>query len=116
MERSLTTVRRLLASRSVAVLFGLQVALLVAVFLSPSLPSPGLETGTEQGFLAIILKPVFNEAVFVNEFIEHLLPPDLKTEDWWLGLLALPIVYYLTAVVLAVSGRAVYRFGRRQQG
>ena len=114
MDRSLGTVRRLLAFRSVAVLFGLQIALLIGAFLSPSLPDLGPKTVPERGYLLIILQPVFNEAVFVNEVIEYLLPPDLKKEDWWLGLLALPVVYYLTAVVLAVPGRAVYRVSRRQ--
>ena len=59
---------------------------------------------------------VMSEAILVNETIEFLLPVGFKSEDWWLGLAAMPVVYYATAIVIAALGRSAGRFGRRRLG
>lgn len=101
-----TRVRRLLVSRSVAVLFVIQMMLLLATMAFP---------GNEWQFeidAALVLDIMAREAVLVNEGIQYILPPGMKTADWWLGLLALPVVYYITAVVVAIPGRKAYQVGQ----
>ena len=109
MNWSTTSLRRLFASRSVAVLFVAQIVLLLATLAFPA---------NEWRFeidAALVLDIMAREAVLVNEVIQYLLPPDLKSEDWWMGLLALPVVYYITAVVIAIPGRKAYRSGQAQR-
>jgi hypothetical protein len=57
---------------------------------------------------------VVAEARLVNAVIDFLLfsPSYVGDLDLLLGFLALPVVYYLTAVVVAVPGRTAYRLGR----
>lgn len=82
-------------------LFLLQLALFAVAFVKTT-PEPSF----------VVWDVVAREAVLVNETVEFLLPTGLKTEDWWIGLLAMPVVYYGTAVVVAAVGRIAWQSGR----
>lgn len=76
MDWSVPTLRRLLVSCSVTTIFAIQVMLLLIILAFP---------GNEWRFeidATLILDIVAREAVLVNEGIQYLLPPDLKSEDW----------------------------------
>jgi hypothetical protein len=103
---SMKRFRGWVVSRGILGLFALQLALFAVSFVEM----------TASGSSFVVWAVMSREAVLVNEAIELLLPAGLETEDWWLGLLAMPVVYYATAVVVAASGRVLSRFGRRRLG
>ena len=102
MAEAARTVRRSLASRGVVVLFGIQLNLLLVTFAEPF-----------HGMRAVTA-PVIAQAEFVNGFTDLLFAPGYAgLWDPSTTLLALPFVYYATAVVVAALGRSAARFGRR---
>lgn len=122
--------KTLLGSRSVASLFGLQAALFFIVF---TLPGLGLGAVKEIVCPDIVAELLTKELTFTNEVIVNLLPVNVTTkltlpnevivqlrptapeqELIWLALLTILIIYYITAVFVAIPGRAVYRYGRQQ--
>ena len=108
MNRLTQAPRRLLTARSVLVLFGFQMILFVASMLKD------VPTSFNEGIIDGLLLLVIEEARLVNAAIDYLLfsPSYVGDLDLLLGLLALPFVYYVTAVAIAVPGRATYRIGR----
>ena len=104
------TARRLLVARSVVVVFALQMTLLVLSMVRD------FPYSSEGGVLNEVLLLVLKEARLVNAGIDHLLfsPQYTGDLDLLLGFLALPLVYYITAIVVSVPGRAVYQFGQEQ--
>ncbi len=111
MVRSTEPIRRHLTARSVLIVFGFQLALLIASAVG-DIPLSFDDAGVFDTLLLLVI----TEARLVNAFIDYLLFSSsyVGDLDLALGLLALPIVYYVTAVVVAVPGRAAYRFGRSQ--
>jgi hypothetical protein len=108
MERTTEWLRELLTARSVLAVFGLQLLLFVVSMLR-DVPS-SFDGGALESmvFLSIV------HARLVNAVIDYLLfsPSYVGDLDLLLGFLALPVVYYLTAVVVTVLGRAAYRLRR----
>lgn len=119
----------LLRSRSVAVVFGLQVALFLTVF---TLPAIGLESVKETICPDLVAELLTQELTLTNGVIVELLPPEITqkltlqneiivqlqptnpdNELIWFGLLAILILYYITAVLVAIPCRAVSRYGRQ---
>ena len=110
MNWSPKTARRLFTARSVLVLFGLQMVLFVASMVR-NVP-PSFDKGILDGLVLLVIE----EARLINAVIDYLLfsPGYAGDLDLLLGFLALPFVYYITAVVVAVSGRTAYRAGRKR--
>ena len=104
------TTRRLLVARSVVALFALQMALFVLSMIRDVPYS--FDGGIIDGVVLLMIK----EARLVNAGIDYLLfsPQYTGDLDLLLGFLALPLVYYITAVVVSVSGQAVYQFGQKR--
>ncbi|WP_160135724.1 hypothetical protein [Halococcus salsus] len=102
--------RRLFTARSVLVLFGFQMALFVASMLKD------VPLSFNGGIVDGVVLLVVEEARLVNAGIDLLLFSSGYSGDLDLimGFLALPLVYYLTAVVVALPGRAAYQLGRKQ--
>lgn len=94
-------VRRYLFSRGVVVLFGLQLAFLLATFVEPH-------------SIGIVAAPVLTEATLINGFTDLLFAPGYTgLWDPLATLLVLPVVYYASAIVVSSLGRAVAQWGRR---
>ncbi|WP_114578343.1 hypothetical protein [Saliphagus sp. LR7] len=110
MHQLTKTSRRFLTARSVLILFGFQLILLLASILQAFVSS--LNEGIVDGVLLLVVA----HARLVNAGIDFLLfsPDYTGSLDLILGFLALPLVYYLTAIVVASSGRVAYQFGRKQ--
>jgi hypothetical protein len=104
MTHSTPELRRLLASRSVVVLFGLQAASFLVVVTAPV---HGVD---------VLTTPVVAEAQFVNSFTDNVFAPGYNGPwDPLSTLFALPVVYYATAVVVAAVLRVSYRFVRNDR-
>lgn len=97
--------RKFLVSCSVLVLFGVQMAFLIAGFTAPI-----------HG-VRLLMVPVMVEAKFINQFTDYLFAPGYNgLWDPLATILVLPIVYYITALVLAALGRTAYRLGGGRSG
>lgn len=110
MTRLTKTSQRLFTARSVLMLFGFQMVLLVASMLRD------LPLSSDEGIINVLVSFVIEEARLVNAAIDFLLfsPSYSGDLDLLFGFLALPVVYYLTAIAVALSGRAVYRLCRKR--
>lgn len=71
---------------------------------------------SDGGIINVLVSFMIEEARLVNAAIDFLLfsPSYSGDLDLLFGFLALPVVYYLTAIAVALSGRAIYRFGRKR--
>lgn len=110
MTRFTKASQRLLTARSVLMLFGFQMVLLIVSMLKDVPLSP------DRGTIDTLVLLVIEEARLVNAAIDFLLfsPSYSGDLDLLFGFLALPVVYYLTAIAVALSGRAVYRLCRKR--
>lgn len=94
-----------LVSRSVLVVFGVQIAFLITALTAPI---HGVQ---------FLMGPVFVEAQFINFFTDYLFAPGYNgLWDPLATLLVLPFVYYVTAIAIAGLGRTAYRLGEGRSG
>jgi len=103
--------QRYLLSRDIFVIFGLQMALFLAVFV---LPAAGIEGLRSLPYFDIVSSVLTSQGILINEFVEWLLPVGYKEGDVLLGILAIPVVHYLTAIIVAILGRFTYQFSQKQ--
>lgn len=108
MQRPPERRRRRFTTRGVLAVFCVQLLFLVVSMLRDVPLSFGGGVLDRAVFLVVA------EAQLINAGIDFLLfsPSYVGDLDLLIGFLALPVVYYLTAVVVAVPGRAAYRFGK----
>ncbi|WP_114579372.1 hypothetical protein [Saliphagus sp. LR7] len=110
MTRLLKKSRWFLTARSVLILFGIQMILLLASILRD------VPRSFNEGIIDGVVLLVIEHARLVNAGIDFLLFSSDYTGnlDLIVGFLALPLVYYLSAIAIATTGRVAYQLGRKQ--